>query len=79
MVDFVHGFEMSASMMAAIKCQDDLVGVRGARSEWIWEFWQNDWVFRQESEVWGSCLDFTKSITHPHNLQSARCHSCPLY
>jgi hypothetical protein len=53
MVDFAHGFEMSASMMAAIKCQDDRVGVRGARSEWIWEFWQNDWAFRQESEVWG--------------------------
>jgi len=53
MVDFAHGFEMSASMMAAIKCQDDRVGVRGARSEWVWEIWQNDWAFRQESEVWG--------------------------
>jgi hypothetical protein len=42
---------MNASMMAAIKCQDDRVG---ARPEWVWEFWQNDWVFRRESEVWGN-------------------------
>ena len=47
-------YETCASMMAAIKCQDDRVGERGARPEWIWEFWQNDWVFRRESEVWGS-------------------------
>jgi hypothetical protein len=40
-------------MMAAIKCQDDRVGERGARAEWVWEFWQNDWAFRQGSEVWG--------------------------
>ncbi|KAF9478172.1 hypothetical protein BDN70DRAFT_880338 [Pholiota conissans] len=44
--------ETHASMMAAIKCQDDRIGERGARPEWIWEFWQNDWVFRHESEVW---------------------------
>ena len=44
---------MSASMFAAIKCQDDRVGERGARAEWAWECWQNLWVFRQGSEVWG--------------------------
>jgi len=54
MLDFAqHDFEMGASMMAAIKCQDDRVGERGARAEWVWEFWQNDWIVRQESEVWG--------------------------
>lgn len=52
MMDFAD-YEMSASMMTAIKCQDDRAGERGARAEWVWEFWQNDWVFRQESEVWG--------------------------
>lgn len=43
--------------MAAIKCQDDRVGERGARPDWVWEHWQNDFVFRQESEVWGTVLD----------------------
>lgn len=62
-MDFAHAdYEMSASMMTAIKCQDDRVGERGARPEWVWEFWQNDWVFREESEVWGwwfaHCLNF---------------------
>ncbi|TFK71759.1 hypothetical protein BDN72DRAFT_764405 [Pluteus cervinus] len=52
-VDFAHpDYEMSASMMTAIKCQEDRVGERGARPEWVWEYWQSDWVFRQESEVW---------------------------
>ncbi|KDQ64397.1 hypothetical protein JAAARDRAFT_117915 [Jaapia argillacea MUCL 33604] len=56
MMDYAHDFEMSASMMAAIKCQDDRVGERGARGEWVWEFWQHDFVFRQESEVWECAL-----------------------
>lgn len=46
-------YEMPASMFTAIKCQDDKVGERGARAEWAWEYWQDGWVFRQESEVWG--------------------------
>ena len=46
-------FETSMSMFAAIKCQDDRVGERGARAEWAWEYWHEGWVFRQESEVWG--------------------------
>ncbi|KIM46330.1 hypothetical protein M413DRAFT_441413 [Hebeloma cylindrosporum] len=62
MLDYAQGdYETSASMMAAIKCQDDRVGERGARPEWIWEFWQNDWVFRRESEVWECPLP---SLTH---------------
>ncbi|KII94908.1 hypothetical protein PLICRDRAFT_128240, partial [Plicaturopsis crispa FD-325 SS-3] len=53
MLDFPHSdFAMSASMMTAIKCQDDRVGERGARAEWVWEHWQSDWTFRHESEVW---------------------------
>ncbi|KAJ6628905.1 hypothetical protein B0H10DRAFT_1989764 [Mycena sp. CBHHK59/15] len=55
-LDFAHNYEMSASMMTAIKCQDDRTGERGARVEWVWEFWQNDWVFRRESEVWVCAL-----------------------
>ena len=54
MLEFVQGdYETHASMMAAIKIEDDRVGQRGARPDWVWEFWQNDWVFRRESEVWG--------------------------
>ena len=53
-VDFAHtDYELSASMFAAIKCQDDRIGERGARAEWAWEYWQNSWSFRQGSEVWG--------------------------
>jgi hypothetical protein len=53
-MDFAHpDYEVSAVMMAAIKCQDDRLGERGARPEWVWESWQ-DFVFRQESEVWGA-------------------------
>ncbi|KAG2013805.1 hypothetical protein CC2G_010676 [Coprinopsis cinerea AmutBmut pab1-1] len=52
-LDYGSGdLETSATMMAAIKCQEDKTGQRGARPEWVWEFWQHDWVFRQESEVW---------------------------
>ncbi|KAI0720293.1 hypothetical protein C8T65DRAFT_705891 [Cerioporus squamosus] len=52
-IDFAHtNYETSASMFAAIKCQDDRVGERGARADWVWEHWQNNWVFRQGSEVW---------------------------
>ncbi|KAJ7094524.1 hypothetical protein B0H15DRAFT_829907 [Mycena belliarum] len=52
-LDFAHHYEMNASIMAAIKCPDDRVG---ARPEWIWEFWENDWVFRRENEVWDCAL-----------------------
>ena len=54
MLDFpLHEYETSASMMTAIKCQDDRVGERDARAEWIWEFWEDRWKFRLDSEVWG--------------------------
>ncbi|EPQ59143.1 hypothetical protein GLOTRDRAFT_113919 [Gloeophyllum trabeum ATCC 11539] len=52
LVDYAHDYEMSASMMTAIKCQDDRAGERGARADWVWEHWDNDWIFRQEREVW---------------------------
>ena len=35
MVDYSNtDYEMSTSMFAAIKCQDDRVGERGARVDW---------------------------------------------
>ena len=69
MLDYPHEYETSASMMTAIKCQDDRVGERGARAEWIWEFWQDRWKFRPDSEVWGTlfillCVDLSTDISH---------------
>ncbi len=47
-------YEILSSMFAGIKCQDDRIGERGARPDWVWEFWQNDWTYRADSEVWGA-------------------------
>ncbi|KAJ3799207.1 hypothetical protein GGU11DRAFT_679953 [Lentinula aff. detonsa] len=56
MLDFAHPqYEMSATMMAGIKCQDDRAGERGARADWPFEVW-HDWVFRQDNEVWECAL-----------------------
>lgn len=53
-IEYAHtDYEICSSMFAGIKCQDDRAGERGARPDWTWEFWQNDWVFREDSEVWG--------------------------
>jgi hypothetical protein len=52
MLDYNAEYEISASMLAAIKCQDDRIGERGARSDWAWDVWQNEWTFRQDNEVW---------------------------
>ncbi|KAG6903428.1 hypothetical protein C0995_005451 [Termitomyces sp. Mi166 len=53
MDDFTHAnYELSVSMMTAIKCQADRFGERGAPPEWVWDFWQSNWVFRHEHEVW---------------------------
>ncbi|KAF8192451.1 hypothetical protein BJ912DRAFT_1057819 [Pholiota molesta] len=68
MLDFAEDeYETHASMMAAIKCQNDRIGERGARPDWVWEFWQNDWVFRRESEVWECPLPSLSDL-----LQNAR-------
>jgi hypothetical protein len=38
--------------MAAIKSHETGIGERGARSEWVWEVW-DQFIFRKNSEVWG--------------------------
>jgi len=54
MIDFAQGdYEMPASMMTAIRCQNNRICDRAARADWVWQHWQHDWVFRRESEVWG--------------------------
>jgi hypothetical protein len=56
MLEYAHtDYEICSSMFAGIKCQDDRAGERGARADWAWEFWQTDWTFREDSEVWGTC------------------------
>lgn len=65
MLDYAEDdFELHTSMMVAIKCQGDRIGERGARPDWVWEFWQNDWVFRRENEVWGN---LKSSFIRAHN------------
>ncbi|KAF9782981.1 hypothetical protein BJ322DRAFT_1073795 [Thelephora terrestris] len=51
-----NDYEVSATVLAAIKTNNSKAGERGARTEWVWKEWQNDWTFRQESEVWGCPL-----------------------
>ena len=52
-VGYSHkNYEVSATVLAAIKTNNSKVGERGL-TEWVWKEWQNDWTFRQESEVWG--------------------------
>ncbi|KZT24606.1 hypothetical protein NEOLEDRAFT_430590 [Neolentinus lepideus HHB14362 ss-1] len=69
LVDYAHDYEMSASMMTAIKCQDDRVGERGARAEWVWEHWDNDWMFRQEREVWECPLPSLSTLLESPRIQ----------
>lgn len=70
-VDFSqNNYEMSATMMAAIKAQDDKAGERGARADFVWEVWENNWIFRQESEVWGTRLN--SPICTQHSQASHR-------
>ena len=46
-------YEFYAALMVAIKCQQDRAGEKGARSDWVWEHWEQEFVFRKESEFWG--------------------------
>ncbi|KAJ7180369.1 hypothetical protein C8R43DRAFT_399180 [Mycena crocata] len=65
-LDFAHNYEMNASIMAAIKCPDDRVG---ARPEWVWEFWQHDWVFRSGAEVWDCALPSLSALLENPRIQ----------
>ncbi|KAG8928310.1 hypothetical protein FRC02_007092 [Tulasnella sp. 418] len=52
-LDFAHPeYEFCAAIMVAIKCREDRAGERGARSDWVWEFWDQEFSFRKESEFW---------------------------
>ncbi|KAI0278835.1 hypothetical protein BGY98DRAFT_1096471 [Russula aff. rugulosa BPL654] len=62
-------YEISASMLAAIKCQDDRVGERGARADWAWDTWQTEWTFRQDNEVWQCAMPSLSSL-----LENPRIH-----
>jgi hypothetical protein len=74
-VDFSQSdYEMPATMMVAIKNAGDKAGERGARAEWVWEVWQNDWIFRQESEVWGVYFRPWFDRCAYFSLQNALCH-----
>ncbi|KAG9122673.1 hypothetical protein FRC07_000854 [Ceratobasidium sp. 392] len=58
--------ELCTTMMAAVKVRGDLAGERGARADWLWEFWDQDWTFRKESEFWECSLPPLSTILeHP--------------
>ena len=82
MLDYPNAeYEISASMLAAIKCQDDRIGERGARADWAWDMWQTEWTFRQDNEVWREprCVSFSVSHSDFRRLQSVPCrhsHRC---
>ncbi|EIN10612.1 hypothetical protein PUNSTDRAFT_100257 [Punctularia strigosozonata HHB-11173 SS5] len=70
MVDF-HQADYDASIMVAIKCQDDKAGERGARPAWVWEAWQNEWTFRSDSEVWECPLPSLSSLLENYRINSS--------
>jgi hypothetical protein len=51
-LDFLPDCEIATTIMAGIKADADFSGQRGARTEWVWETWE-DFVFRKGSEFWG--------------------------
>ncbi|QRV90785.1 hypothetical protein RhiJN_18803 [Ceratobasidium sp. AG-Ba] len=58
--------ELCTTMMAAVKVRGDLAGERGARADWLWEFWDQDWTFRKESEFWECTLPpLSTLLEHP--------------
>lgn len=52
-LDFDPHYEIATTIMAGVKCSSDFTGQRGARTEWVWEMWE-DFVFRKGSEFWGA-------------------------
>ncbi|KAI0268185.1 hypothetical protein BC834DRAFT_821689 [Gloeopeniophorella convolvens] len=70
MLDYPNAeYEISASMLAAIKCQDDHAGERGARADWAWDIWQTEWTFRQDNEVWQCALPSLSSLLENPRIQ----------
>ncbi|KAJ1311189.1 hypothetical protein OPQ81_009690 [Rhizoctonia solani] len=58
--------ELCTTMMAAIKVRGDFAGERGARADWVWEFWDQEWTFRKESEFWECSLPpLSTLLEHP--------------
>jgi hypothetical protein len=51
-LDYDPECEITTTVMAGIKSSSDFTGQRGARTEWVWEMW-DDFVFRKGSEFWG--------------------------
>lgn len=54
-LDYDQTCEIGTTIMVGIKSNADFAGQRGARTEWIWETWE-DFVFRKGSEFWECTL-----------------------
>jgi len=83
MLDYPNAeYEIAASMLAAIKCQDDRIGERGAKADWAWDIWQTEWTFRQDNEVWRKLLlgcIFLLRISDSRRLQNVPCRHSHRY
>ncbi|KAG8884903.1 hypothetical protein FRB98_002101 [Tulasnella sp. 332] len=66
-LDFAHPeYEFCTAIMVAIKSHEDRVGERGARSDWLWESWEREFVFRKDAEFWECQLPpLSTMLSHP--------------
>ncbi|KAG8990460.1 hypothetical protein FRB94_000288 [Tulasnella sp. JGI-2019a] len=66
-LDFAHPeYEFCTAIMVAIKSHEDRAGERGARSEWLWESWEREFVFRKDAEFWECQLPpLSTLLSHP--------------
>ncbi|KIY49431.1 hypothetical protein FISHEDRAFT_41134, partial [Fistulina hepatica ATCC 64428] len=68
--DYSHpDYELAASIMVAIKSVDKNLG--GTRPDWVFEHWSNDWVFRQENEVFSCILPPISSLLEHPRIREA--------
>lgn len=62
-LDFAHPeYEFCTAIMVAIKSHEDRAGERGARSDWLWESWEREFVFRKDAEFWGKYVSAWRDV-----------------
>ncbi|KAG8904032.1 hypothetical protein FRB99_002374 [Tulasnella sp. 403] len=66
-IDFAHPeYEFLSANMVGIKSPENRAGDRGARSDWVWEFWEHDFSFRSGNEFWECQLpSLSTLLSHP--------------
>ncbi|CAG7845913.1 SubName: Full=Uncharacterized protein {ECO:0000313/EMBL:CCA77965.1} [Serendipita indica DSM 11827] len=65
-LDYYPECELSTTIMVGVKANTNFSGQRGARTQFIWEAWE-DFVFRRGSEFWECSLPaLGKLLENPH-------------